>query len=59
MSLKYQVDMSRELGTGFASVVYLGFNIVSSEAVCVKVIDLLSCGQKQLEMILREIKCLK
>ena len=36
--------MSIELGSGFASVVYLGENIATQEPVCVKVIDYFALG---------------
>lgn len=44
MASTYQIDMAAELGSGFASVVYLGENIHTQEIVCVKVIDCIALG---------------
>lgn len=36
----YHMDMSLELGSGFASVVYFGKSLLTEATVCIKVIDL-------------------
>lgn len=40
MAKLYHVEMSLELGSGFASIVYLGECLATQKPVCVKVIDL-------------------
>ena len=46
MASTYHIDMNLELGSGFASVVYLGENIHTHEIVCVKVIDCIALGSE-------------
>jgi hypothetical protein len=36
--------MLTEIGSGFASIVYLGENIKTQQIVCIKVVDLLVLG---------------
>lgn len=59
MSKIYHIEMGLELGSGFASIVYLGENIHTQEIVCVKVIDYMALGSEEARKILnREIKYL-
>jgi hypothetical protein len=44
MANLYHVEMSLEIGSGFASIVYLGECLTTQKPVCVKVIDLSILG---------------
>jgi hypothetical protein len=54
MNKTYHLEMGVEIGSGFASVVYLGYHIQSKEMVCVKVIDYFSLGgERERKALLR------
>lgn len=60
MSSLYHVEMSLELGSGFASIVYLGECLTTLKPVCVKVIDLqVLGGHKEKLALQREIRYLR
>ena len=60
MSSLYHVEMSLELGSGFASIVYLGECLATLKPVCVKVIDLqVLGGHKERLALQREIRYLR
>lgn len=55
----YEIDLDRQIGTGFSSVVYPAVDTRNGEQVCIKAVDYVGISPSQKAMVINEIAVLK